>query len=82
MEHTLETLKQIIHEINPAFSKENLSLHDNLFTSGVLDSLTVVQLIVAIEKKFGIKISSKDINYQSFTTMDSILNLVVSKKSS
>lgn len=82
MKVTKENLIQILSEVNRnAMSGVVLNEDEDLFKKGVLDSLTVVQLIVALEKKFTIKISGKDINYQSFTTLKSIEDLINSKLS-
>lgn len=79
---TNESLIQILSEVNrSAMSGATLSEDEDLFKKGILDSLTIVQLIVAIEKKYLIKISSRDINYQSFTTLRSIEDLINSKLS-
>ena len=73
-------LVSIIYEVNKnAISTKPLGPLDDLFKSGILDSLTIVQLIVSIEKKFQIKISSKDINFESFSTINNIEELVQKK---
>ena len=82
MKATNEDLIQILSEVNRnAMSGVALSEDEDLFKKGILDSLTIVQLIVAIEKKYSIKISGRDINYQSFTTLKSIEDLINSKLS-
>ena len=82
MKATNESLIQILSEVNRASSHGiELGMDEDLFKKGILDSLTIVQLIVAIEKKYSIKISGRDINYQSFTTLRSIEDLINSKLS-
>jgi acyl carrier protein len=51
----------------------------NLFKSGYFDSLNVVQFIVAIEKKFKIKISKNEIKYSSFETLSGVEDLIKEK---
>lgn len=48
----------------------------NLFESGVLTSLDVLDLISYIEDTFGIQVSEEDIGMESFGTIDGIVSLV------
>ena len=75
-----EEIINILLTVNrSAVQSRELKPDDDLFKLGIIDSLTIVQVIVAIEKKYTIKISSKDINYNSFTTIESIEKLLSTK---
>lgn len=75
-----EDLFKILAEVNSKGAiKSTISDDDDLFKLGALDSMAVVQFILAIEKKYSIKISKKDINFNSFTTINNIKSLISSK---
>jgi len=58
-----EILQQIEHVFKNVLDEENISLNESSTTNDVdgWDSLTHIQLIVAIEKHFKIKFNSKEI---------------------
>ena len=66
-----EQIKGLIIDVN---SNANglINNDDNLFEMGVLDSLTMVQFIVSLENKFKFKIANREINYETFTTVNEI----------
>lgn len=71
---------EVLKEINPSRVDESaINSSENLFEMGVLDSLTTVQVIIGLEKKFGLKISKNDIKYESFTTIEEIEKMINSK---
>ena len=50
---------------------------DDLLSSGILDSLGILQLVAFIEKTFGIRIPDEDVifdNFQSVSAMTAYLN--------
>jgi len=55
---------------------------DNLIDSGVLDSLSTLNLVSHLEEEYGIKIKSEDINLENFGTVDQLAALVEQKKAS
>ena len=57
------------------FFGSKLKLNEDLFASGKLDSLKVVELISLIEKKTKKKINPKKINQKTFSKVQSILKL-------
>lgn len=73
-------LLSILSDINKdGVNGKTINPTDDLFKLGVLDSLTIVQLIVALEKKFKIKISSKDISFDSFSNLNNMEKLIQNK---
>ncbi len=75
-----EDLHQILSEINTKGSlKKDISDEEDLFKLGALDSMSVVQFILALEKKYSIKISKKDISFNTFSNLKNIKSLLASK---
>lgn len=70
-------LKNTIEEL--AFS--TVEKEDSLWQSGVLDSITIVELAVEIEKKFKIKIPFDEIIESNFETISLLINYIEKKQS-
>lgn len=45
---------------------------DSLFDSGVLDSFTLVDLVAALEREFGITVPDSDLNPRQFDSIEHI----------
>jgi D-alanine--poly(phosphoribitol) ligase subunit 2 len=56
------------------------SSDDDLLSSGILDSLTLVQLLVMIEERFGVQIPLSDLEIDDIRTINSIVNLISNRK--
>ena len=48
----------------------------NLFSSGILDSISFIELLVFLEKEFDIKVAERDLRADYFDTLDSIVALI------
>ena len=59
---------------------EVTSSEDDLIASGVLDSLTLVQLLVDLEQRFGITIPLEELEIDDFRSITSITHLVHRRK--
>lgn len=46
----------------------------NLFDTGLLDSLGVIELLIQIEEKIGIKLEPTEVNREEFDTPNKIIN--------
>lgn len=57
----------------------NLSSDDSLLESGIIDSAAIFELVVFLEKGFGVTISDEDITPDNFENISTIANLVQSK---
>ena len=69
----------ILAEFLPGESSEALSDTTELITHGVLDSLSTLQLVVFIEKKYSISIAAYEVNIDNLNTLPDIANLINSK---
>ncbi len=63
---------QISRLISDLAHIEAPSAETDLIESGLLDSLLVVELVVALEKRFGVHISFDDIEFDNFRSVKSI----------
>lgn|SRR5262249_22447012 len=58
------------------FQMAELKDDDDIFTRGFVNSLFAMQLVVWVEKEFGIEIGDEDLEIENFNTIAAIANLV------
>ena len=70
-----EEIKKILEK---DFGLDLLGINDDtkLFSSGLLDSLSSLNLLMSLESNFGIKISPLDISYEDIDSIDCIVRTV------
>jgi acyl carrier protein len=54
---------------------------DDLFSTGVLDSLGILQLVLFIERQLGIKVPDEDVVLENFQTVDAMTRYLQAKVS-
>jgi acyl carrier protein len=75
MEEKITFIQTEIEKI--AFKKVGTS--DSLLQSRLLDSIALVDLLVAIEEEFGINIPTAEINPDNFDTIDRMMIYITKK---
>ena len=74
-----DKINTIINE-NELLKKGNSINNDtNLFAEAGLDSIGIVELVVAIEEEFGFEFDESELEFDEFATIDSIANLIQKK---
>lgn len=53
---------------------------EDLLSSGLLDSLALVQLLVSIEEGFGVRIALSDLRLDDIRSISSIANLIANRR--
>jgi len=53
---------------------------DDIFSSGMVNSLFAMQLVLFVEKEFGIKVANEDLDLKNFRSIAAITNFVSSKR--
>lgn len=61
-------------------SFERVELGDSLWTSGVLDSITIVELAVEIEGEYNIEIPFDEIVEDNFETLSNLIAFIEKKQ--
>ena len=59
---------------------EYVRANNSIFTSGMLDSLEVVNLIVFMDEKLGIKLDPLDISFEQLDTIENIVTNALKSK--
>lgn len=52
----------------------------NFFSDGLLNSLFAMQLVLFVEKTFGIRIENEDLGIENFSSINAITDLVNKKR--
>ena len=70
-----EAVRQILEDLlNVETTK--IANDDPLFSSGIIDSFALLELITVLESKFGITIKAEDTQIENLDTVDGIAALV------
>ena len=63
------------------FRKHEVGDDEDIFALGFVNSLFAMQLVMFLEKEFGIRVDNADLDLNNFRTIDSIAGFVHSKLS-
>lgn len=61
------------------FRKYELKNDEDIFSLGFVNSLFAMQLVMFLEKEFGIRIENADLDIENFRTINMIMNLLKRK---
>lgn len=78
MEENKEKIKKFLSRF---FRKRELKDDEDIFELGFVNSLFSMQLVLFIEKEFGIVIGNNDLDLNNFRTINSITGLIEKKAS-
>ena len=78
-----ELEKYILEEIvvDQGIEKKAIAPDEDLLSEGIIESLAILKLIGFIEKTFGVKIDDEDMEPENFMNLNSLKNLIESKRS-
>lgn len=51
---------------------QNLSMEDDLLSSGILDSLGILQLVAFVSDKFNLQVPDEDVVYENFSSVSAL----------
>lgn len=71
-----ETLRQFVTR---SINFPDLADDDDLFESGLVNSLFAIQLMTFIEKTFGVEVESDDLDIKNFRSLDAATSFVLKK---
>jgi len=77
MEENKEKIKKFLSRF---FRKHELGDDEDIFSLGFVNSLFAMQLVMFIEKEFGISVENKDLDLKNFSTVNAINQLIENKR--
>jgi len=51
----------------------------NLFASGMVNSMFAMQLVLFVEKEFGIQVANEDLDFENFKSLNAIVGFIENK---
>lgn len=75
-QYSISDLKEILKNLNTFYNVDSVGETVDLFSQGLLDSLILIQFVMAVENQYKIQIQNQDINYESFKTFAKIKSLL------
>lgn len=72
MSTNAERIKQVLSRVSAYPMPERLDPQDDLFDQGLLDSITIVQFVVALEEEFHFHFNFSDLTRANFFSLASI----------
>lgn len=74
--NTEEKKSKIRNYLETFIQDDDFENNDNIIEMGLLNSLMTMQLVLFLEKEFGVKFNPKDLNVQNFQSINSMVALV------
>lgn len=61
------------------FKKHELQDEEDIFSLGFVNSLFAMQLVMFVEKEFGVRVNNKDLDLNNFRSIQAIADLIQGK---
>lgn len=73
-------MEELLTFLGRYFDTELVNKSTDLFSTGLVNSLFSMQLLMFLEKTYGITVENEDINIENFHTIEAILKYIERKK--
>jgi acyl carrier protein len=77
-----ETRAQIREFVGRFFGEHELRDDEDIFAAGFVNSLFAMQLVLFVEKEFGVSVGNEDLNLDNFRSIEAMALLIERKRSS
>lgn len=74
-----DIMSQVRDFLGQFISNTDIDPDENLFVSGIVNSLFAMQLVLFVEKEFGIQVANEDLDLENFKSLNAITAFVESK---
>jgi methoxymalonate biosynthesis acyl carrier protein len=76
-----EIRERVRARIEPRLGGRMLADSDDMFALGYVNSLFALQMARFVEKEFGLRLTSEDMDFDNFRTVNGIISMVSGKAS-
>jgi len=73
-------IREFIQEKFPASRYKSFHNDDSMLENGIIDSMGILEIVVFIEKNFGISVSDDELTPRNFDSIESLSNYLMVKK--
>jgi len=73
-------MTKILEFLGQSIGDTDIDADLNLFESGLVNSLFAMQLLLFVEKEFGIEVTNEDLDYKNFQSLNAITAFVIRKE--
>jgi acyl carrier protein len=73
--------KFILEDLLQGENRKSIGLEEPLVSTGIIDSLAILRLIMFLEQDLGVKIGDGEVVLENFETLRQIVSFVEKKKS-
>lgn len=71
-----EKIRTMLIDLNFSAAARSVKDEDDLFDNGALDSLTLIQFVLALEEEFKIQLVNSDISYDNFRNFNHLVKML------
>ena len=64
------------------FKNYTLKEDEDIFATGYVNSMFAMELVLFVEKEFGIKVENEDLEFENFKSINAIAQMIERKKGS
>lgn len=75
-----ETKQKIWNFLSQFVRNDSLGENEDIFSLGFVNSMFAMQMVLFVEKEFGISVDRDDLDFENFRTISAIADLVARKK--
>jgi len=79
---THSIMNQVREFLGQFISSTDIDPDHNLFASGMVNSLFAMQLVLFVEKEFGIHVANEDLDFENFKSLNAIVGFIENKSGS
>jgi len=72
-------MNQLREFLGQFISNADIDPDENLFTSGLVNSLFAMQLVLYVEKEFGLQVANEDLDFDNFKSLNAIDGFIEAK---
>lgn len=76
---TEEIMSQVREFLGQFIDITGIDDDHNLFASGMVNSMFAMQLVLFVEKEFGIQVANEDLDFENFKSLNAIVGFIENK---
>lgn len=78
-EALLDNIRSVVREVDTSGRAASVSNNESLLAAGVIDSMAMIELITALESRFGVQVQDADLTPENFDSITAIGGLIQRK---